>query len=143
MKRVMVFGTFDGVHDGHRHLFTEAVGRGDEVFVVVARDEHVLELKGHLPNNLIESRMDALACESDVTKVILGDEELGSYEVIIEHEPSVILLGYDQDELRADLRTWLKDQHLTSIALENGSAHMPEIFKSSFLAQSEEEMSIL
>jgi FAD synthetase len=143
MKRVMVFGTFDGVHDGHRHLFAEGIERGDELFVVVARDEHVLELKGHLPNNLIESRMDALQCESDITTVVLGDEDLGSYNVILEHEPSVILLGYDQDELRTDLRIWLKEQHLTSIALENGSAHMPEIFKSSFLAQSEEEMSII
>ncbi|NQV11882.1 adenylyltransferase/cytidyltransferase family protein [Candidatus Uhrbacteria bacterium] len=143
MRRVMVFGTFDGVHDGHRHLFREALGRGDELFVVVARDEHVLELKGHLPNNLIAERLEALECESEVSEVILGDEELGSYEVIIDHEPELILLGYDQDELQADLKIWLKEQNLTNIALETGSAHMPEIFKSSFLSQAEEEVGIL
>ncbi|MBI2476747.1 hypothetical protein HYV72_01095 [Candidatus Uhrbacteria bacterium] len=25
MNRVMIFGTFDGVHDGHRHLFAEDI----------------------------------------------------------------------------------------------------------------------
>lgn len=143
MQRVMVFGTFDGIHDGHRHLFREAISRADELIVVVARDEHVLELKGHLPNNLIDERIDQLECESEVSLVVLGDEELGSYNVITEYEPSLILLGYDQDELRADLKTWLDEQSMTSVTLEIGSAHMPEIFKSSFISQTEEEVGIL
>lgn len=143
MKRVMVFGTFDGLHDGHLHLFREALERGDELIVVVARDEHVLELKGRLPNNLIDERIRALECESEITEVVVGDEELGTYNVILEYEPSVILLGYDQDELNVDLRVWLEDQNIDNIIIETGSAHMPEIFKSSFLSQAEEEIGIL
>jgi len=135
MKRVMVFGTFDGVHDGHRHLFNEAISRGDELYVVVARDEHVLELKGHLPNNMIEARMEAVQCESEVTEVIMGDEELGSYDVILEYKPSVIMFGYDQDEFRHNLLTWLTDSEITDISTEQASAHMPEIFSSSLMSQ--------
>ncbi len=130
----MVFGTFDGVHDGHRHLFNEAINRGDELYVVVARDEHVLELKGHLPNNMIAARMELVECESEVTEVIMGDEELGSYNVILEVEPSLIIFGYDQDDFRHNLMAWLEDNNITNISTEQASAHMPEVFSSSMLA---------
>ena len=39
MKTVMVFGVFDGISDSDRHVFQEALEFGEELLVVVARDE--------------------------------------------------------------------------------------------------------
>ena len=45
-KKVMTFGTFDGVHQGHENLLTQAKKLGNELIVVVAQDATVLKLKG-------------------------------------------------------------------------------------------------
>lgn len=145
MKRVMVFGTFDIVHDGHRHLLREAADMGEEVIVVVSRDEHVLELKGRLPMNRLDDRLEAIACESEVTAVVAGDEELGSFLVVDTHAPDVILLGYDQDELRESVTSWIEDQGAHHISCTYASAYMPELFNTSRMAEQlhEEELSVL
>jgi len=70
MQTVMVFGTFDGVHDGHRHFFSEAAARGHRVIAVVTRDEHVLELKGKLPLHTLEDRMEMVSFESEIKDMI-------------------------------------------------------------------------
>ena len=44
-KKVMVFGTFDGIHDGHRHFLREAKKQGEELIVAVSKDEVVQKLK--------------------------------------------------------------------------------------------------
>ena len=145
MKRVMVFGTFDIVHDGHRHLLREAAEMGDEVLVVVSRDEHVLELKGTLPMNRLADRIEAISCESEVTEVIAGDDELGSYGVLVEHEPHTILLGYDQDDLKESIATWMGEQGVKTISCTYASAYMPDLFNTSRIVEQmqNEEMSVL
>ena len=45
-KRVLVFGTFDLLHQGHRYFLTQARRFGDTLIAVVARDEFVEERKG-------------------------------------------------------------------------------------------------
>lgn len=135
MKRVMVFGTFDIVHDGHRHLLREAAEMADEVIVVVARDEHVLELKGRLPMNRMPDRIEAIGWESEVTSVIEGDEELGTYHVILEHEPSAILFGYDQDELKENLDSWLSENGKPEISCVFASAYMPDLYNTTALLE--------
>jgi cytidyltransferase-like protein len=130
----MIFGTFDGVHDGHRHLFQEAQCICDELIVVVARDEHVLELKGHVPDKLLKERLELLSYESEISKVIVGDEDLGTYNVITEHEPTMIMIGYDQDELRRSLETWMEENNV-DIRFQTATAYSPEIFQSSILRE--------
>lgn len=139
----MVFGTFDGVHDGHTHFFREAIEFGDELIVVVARDEHVLELKGKHPQRPLAERMEEVGYESEVSLVITGDEELGSYDVIREHCPEMVVVGHDQDELRQSLEDWLADEQM-DLHIEQASAYMPEVFKSTYLnAEMEEEVGVL
>ena len=48
MTKVMVFGTFDYLHEGHKDFFRQAKQYGDELVVVVARDETVKQIKGKL-----------------------------------------------------------------------------------------------
>ena len=48
-KRVVVFGIFDGIHEGHRDFFRQAKEHGDELVVIVGRDSASLKWKGKQP----------------------------------------------------------------------------------------------
>ena len=41
MKKVLVFGTFDGLHEGHKDFLRQAKQYGDHLTVVVGRDSTV------------------------------------------------------------------------------------------------------
>ena len=108
MKKVMVFGVFDGVHDGHRALFKEARHYGNYLIIAVAQDYVVEYLKGRLPKLGFGERVDELRKEKLVDKVVMGDTELGSYEVVLKHRPEIIAIGYDQEAFRKNLEENLK-----------------------------------
>ncbi len=92
--RVLVFGTFDHFHLGHRFLLTEASKRGD-LFVVIARDSTVRTIK-HIDATWPEDqRRDAVQEAFPSAHVMLGDKE--NFKAPLEHvKPDLILLGYDQ-----------------------------------------------
>ena len=104
MIKVLVFGTFDGIHEGHREFFRQALTHGDHVIVAVAQDDIVLQLKHRLPKKNMEERIEALDAAAIVHEIVPGDLELCSYEVVKRHRPHVIALGYDQHELKHDRR---------------------------------------
>jgi cytidyltransferase-like protein len=132
MKKVLVFGTFDGVHDGHRALLKQAKGHGDYLIVAVAHDHIVEMLKKHSPRLDLGSRMDALIAENIAEEVIAGDVELGTYEIVKDHMPSVIALGYDQKELASDLRGHMYEFNW-DVEIVVLNPHEPEKYKSSRL----------
>ncbi|MBI2098731.1 MAG: adenylyltransferase/cytidyltransferase family protein [Candidatus Wildermuthbacteria bacterium] len=107
MKRVIIFGIFDGVHDGHRDLFRQARELGDELVVIVGRDEIAEKLKGKKPKYAEDERIRLVQREPLVDNAILGDRELSAYTMLEQCNPDVVCLGYDQDELEEDLRRWL------------------------------------
>ena len=92
--KILVFGTFDHLHPGHRFLLSEGEKRG-ELHVVIARDVNVEKMKGRLPAQKENERLSALQEAYPNADVRLGDEEdfLAPVRVI---EPDLILLGYDQ-----------------------------------------------
>ena len=49
MKKVMCAGTFDIIHPGHLYYLSEAKKYGDNLVVVVARDETSKDFKGKKP----------------------------------------------------------------------------------------------
>lgn len=106
-KRVIVFGTFDVVHEGHRSLFRQARHHGEELIVVVARDQTVKAVKGRLPHFREEKRRAAVEHEKLVDKAVLGSPD-DKYAIIAELKPDIICLGYDQrtfvDQLPEELR---------------------------------------
>ena len=101
--KVMVFGTFDGIHEGHRFFLREAKKLGNFLIAVVARDSHVETLKKHSPNFPLEKRLNDLEKENIADKVIGSDETLGTWKVILENQPNIVALGYDQNNLREAL----------------------------------------
>ena len=109
-KKVIVFGIFDGIHDGHRSLFRQAKEHGEELIVIVGRDSASLRLKGKRPKYPEETRRNLVSKEKDVDMAVLGDEEQSSYKVLEEVNPNVICLGYDQENLAEDLEKWMKEK---------------------------------
>src|SRR3990167_8144697 len=95
-RKVLVFGTFDGIHDGHRFFLREAKKCGGELVVGVAKDGMVRKLKGALPDVPLPNRIRMLEAEGLADKVIPGDENIGNWEIIKRERPDVICLGYDQ-----------------------------------------------
>ena len=107
-KRVVVFGIFDGVHDGHRDLFRQAKEKGDELVVIVGRDSASLQWKGKKPVHSQEERLSLVLKERYVDNAILGDEKQSTYSVVHTMNPDLICLGYDQKALADDLKPWLQ-----------------------------------
>jgi FAD synthetase len=95
-KKVLSGGAFNLLHPGHIHFLEESKKLGDELVVVVASDKTVLRNKERLLHKAKEraERIDAL---SFVDKTVIGDDNDMS-RVLVEEKPSIIALGYDQDE---------------------------------------------
>ena len=131
-RRVIVFGIFDGVHGGHRALFAQAREHGDELVVIVGRDEICRKLKNKTPRFREEERRKLVEAEALVDRAVLGDTELSSYAVLEDLAPDAVCLGYDQQELGEDFASWAKANN-KDIKLVFAKAHKPEIYQSSLI----------
>ncbi len=95
MKKVLVFGTFDGIHEGHLDFFRQAKQYGDYLIVVAALDKNIHKIKKHLPKRSERERLNDLQKCKIVDKAVIGYED-DPYRIIKEMKPEVICLGYDQ-----------------------------------------------
>lgn len=130
MKKVMVFGVFDGLHEGHKHFLKEARGHGDYLIVVLALDHIVERLKGHEPNHTVSERMEHLRVSDAADEIVIGDAELSGWEVVKKYKPDVIALGYDQDALQNDLGSHLAEFDWP-VEIKVMSPHEPEKYHTS------------
>lgn len=131
MRKVLVFGTFDIVHPGHRFFFREAKKHGDHLTVVVARDSTVLDVKGRMPRFGELARREAVASMPEVDEAVLGSQE-DKYALVRDIRPDVICLGYDQAAFVCSLASKLEEYGLAASVVRLGS-FQPERFKSSLL----------
>jgi FAD synthetase len=127
MKRVMVFGTYDILHEGHKYFFSQARKQGEHLTVVVARDSSVLKIKGCLPinnQNVRISRIDKLGLAD---AVVLGGKE-NFFEIISRMKPDTICLGYDQ-------KSFDVEKAFPEITFIRIQAFKSDVYKSSLLKQ--------
>jgi FAD synthetase len=94
MVRVLATGTFEILHPGHLLYLEEAKKLGDELFVVVARDETVKKRK-RTPIIPEEQRLRMISALKMVDKAILGSEK-DMFEPLYSIKPDIVALGYDQ-----------------------------------------------
>lgn len=119
MVKVLVFGTFDGVHEGHRAMLREAKALGNYLVVVVAPDNVVSEIKGKICVNRSAQRIQGVRDEHIADEVVLGDKLLSNWSVLKKHKPDIIGVGYDQDELKEAL-----DSHFSSRQAQDNSGEL-------------------
>ncbi len=130
-KKVLVTGTFDIVHPGHLNLFKQAKEHGDELIILVARDETVKEVKGKLPANPAVKRAALLKQLRVAKKVILGDIQ-DKYLFLSAEKPDIICLGYDQEAFVAQLEDEIKKRGLMTEVVRL-KPFKPETYKTSKL----------
>ena len=126
MTKAMVFGVFDGLHEGHRYFLSQAAGQCDALTVVLTLDEIVWQLKGQLPVRNFDTRRTDIVSFNPHFTVVAGDARLGEWKVLHDHEPDRIFLGYDQQGIAAELEKF-------TVLYEILEAHYPERYKSSLL----------
>ncbi|MHB8352629.1 MAG: adenylyltransferase/cytidyltransferase family protein [Thermoplasmata archaeon] len=104
MVRVMATGVFDLLHPGHLYFLSEARKLGDELVVVVARDQTARRLKRepYVPEQLRREMVEAL---KPVDRAVLGSTT-DIYATVLEWRPDIVALGHDQhwneEEVRAE-----------------------------------------
>ncbi len=132
--QIMVFGTFDMIHEGHENLFRQARALGPEPYLIVsvARDLIAKKARGYAPKNNEAARCEMLAAHPLVDKAVIGDES-GYIPHIAFLKPDIIALGYDQKgEYVENLENDLREAGLTTRVVRLQS-YKPETFKTSKL----------
>lgn len=110
----MAFGGFDMLHPGHVHFLTQAKRHARMLYVVVASDHILKQVKGHPAYFNAHERREMVGALRMVDRAIVGDKH-NTLKPILKHKPQVIVLGYDQpkkiEELKQELEaagiTWL------------------------------------
>lgn len=125
-QTVMIFGTFDVFHLGHRFFIEEARKRGKDLIIVVARDATVKRLKAVL-RNPERVRQKILKDAFPKETVVLGDEK-DPMTAVRKNRPSLVCLGYDQVGFSKILR-----EQFSEIKIERLRAFHPEKYKSSMI----------
>lgn len=132
--RVMTFGTFDQFHMGHEAYLRQAKALGDELIVVIARDETVRKIKQKTPEWNENKRKKAVSESGIADKVVLGNPG-DKYEVIRQFRPNVIALGYDQFVFTYRLSKLLIDEKIDA-KIVRMQPYKPELYKTSHLKTS-------
>jgi len=125
--KVIVFGTFDGLHAGHLSYFKQAKKFGDYLIAVVALDKNVLKFKGRLPKFLQNQRLKAV-CECGLAdEACLGGKNI--FDIVAQKKPNVACLGYDQRVDVNELKRKFPDMKIVRL-----QAYKSKQYKSSLLS---------
>jgi len=91
---VMMMGTFDPLHEGHRHCFEYARGAGTELYVGVMSDEFIRVKKGREPMYDELRRIMEVGDDENVdfTFVVPEDDDL-EFDVVAGLEPDIYYFG--------------------------------------------------
>ncbi len=133
MKKVLVFGTFDGIHKGHLNFLKQSRRNGDYVTAVVTRDANVRKAKGRLPIFNENERLAGI--RKHVDKAILGEKRI-TYGLIKILKPDVICIGYDQRPTMAEAQAILRKIGMEKVRLKKMRPYKTKVYKSSILNKS-------
>ncbi len=129
----MVFGTFDGLHQGHLNFFKQArnLAKNSFLIVSVARDKNVLKIKKNIPVFSERQRVNLIKKSSLAHKVILSGLK-NHIPHILKEKPDIIALGYDQKAYIQNLKKDLKSKGL-SVKIVRLKPYKEHIYKNALL----------
>ena len=107
---VLASGVFDLLHLGHVRFLEaakQAGGEDAELVVIVATDSTVEKAKGRKPIMSEDERRALVGSLRVVDRALLGFEKLDIGEVIAKVKPDVIALGYDQEAMAAQVKSYV------------------------------------
>ena len=133
MRKVIAFGSFDGLHKGHLFYLNWAKKHGDHLTLVVARDSSFKKWKHKQPYFSERERLDVVRELRFVDRAILGGTK-NFLDVVYKVKPSVVALGYDHMIDENGLRQELK-KHGLNCKVVRCRAFMPFKLKSSKLKE--------
>lgn len=133
MKRVLAFGSFDPLHEGHRNLFAQAKALGDHLTVVVAHDSALRANKRREPFQGEEQRLTAVAADESVDRAMIGNKQANTYTLLSELDFDVIALGYDQAPDDAAVRAELDARGKRQVVIVRLKPYKPESYKSTLI----------
>jgi cytidyltransferase-like protein len=131
--RIMVFGTFDGLHEGHINFFKQARKLAVKPFLIVsvARDKNVFRIKGSFPGKTEKKRMILVKKCKLVDEVVLSGIK-NHIPHIIKARPDIIALGYDQKAYVKNLKKDLKNKGIL-VKVIRLKAYKDKIYKNHLL----------
>lgn len=124
-KRVLVWGTFDLLHAGHKLFLQEALRHGRDLHVVVVPDEIVLENKGRRPF-LSQSDRRRIVGSLPFVKSATIDSISRGLPTIKKVSPDFFCIGEDQSEKA----TRLLEQKIQKLRLPTKIIRLPLSFSS-------------
>ncbi|WP_117168452.1 glycerol-3-phosphate cytidylyltransferase [Paraliobacillus sediminis] len=94
MKKVITYGTFDLIHNGHINILRRAKELGDHLTVAISSDEFN-EIKGKKAYHSYENRKMILEAIRYVDAVIPEDEWEQKVNDVINHDIDIFVMGDD------------------------------------------------
>ncbi len=131
-EKVLVFGTFDGLHPGHINFLREAKKLSECLVVSLTTSKTVKDLKGRKPMYSYRKRYKTLKQAGIADEVIKGDKMIGVFSNVLAYQPKIIAIGYDQDKLKLALKEWV-DRYKIKTKIIVLKAYKPDKYKSSIL----------
>lgn len=132
----MAFGTFDHFHAGHESYLRQAKSFGDELVVVIARDDTVEKIKSRKADHDAKARKKAVM-ESGLADIVAIGNKDDKYAVIKKYKPDVIALGYDQFAFTFRLKKFLIDEKINAKIVRLQS-FKPQVYKTSLIRSKNE-----
>jgi FAD synthetase len=130
--KVMVFGTFDNLHPGHRDYFRQARRFGEELIAIVARDRNVLRIKGRATHENEKTRVKKVrAALKEMKGVAVLGAVKNQWAVLKKYRPDIICLGYDQKVDLARLKREIA-KSCPGCKIRRMKAYYPKKYKSSY-----------
>lgn len=127
--RIMVFGTFDGLHQGHINFFKQAkkLAKNPYLIVSIARDTNVRKIKKSFPR-FTEKKRVILVKKLKIADQVVLSGITNHIPHIIKERPDIIALGYDQKNYIKNLAKDLKARGL-SVRIVRMKPFKAHIFK--------------
>lgn len=129
--RIMIFGTFDGLHPGHFNFFKQARALAKRCFLIVsiARDKNVIKIKNKRPFLNEKQRMILVKKCKLVDKAVLSGTK-NHIPHIVKAYPDIIALGYDQ---KAYVKNLKKDLKNITVKIMRLKPYKEQVYKNNLL----------